>query len=46
MFGQNFSALQLTTVTSLCVSIDLLLNSKDNPTGFINQESRCLQNCL
>lgn len=43
MFGKYFSALQLTTATSLCVSIDLLLNSKDNPTGFINQESICLQ---
>lgn len=43
MFGKYFSALQLTTTTSLCVSVDLLLNSKDNPTGFINQESICLQ---
>lgn len=28
MFGKYFSALQLTTAISLCVSIDLLLNAK------------------
>ncbi|AIT08620.1 dehydrogenase [Candidatus Francisella endociliophora] len=43
MFGKHFSALQLTTATSLCVSIDLLLNSDDDPRGFINQESICLK---
>ena len=39
MFEKRFSALQLTTATSLCVSIDVLLNSKENVKGFINQES-------
>jgi saccharopine dehydrogenase-like NADP-dependent oxidoreductase len=39
MFGKHFSALQLTTATSLCVSIDLLLNREIKPEGFINQES-------
>ncbi|API86906.1 saccharopine dehydrogenase family protein [Francisella uliginis] len=43
MFAKHFSALQLTTATSLCVSIDLLLNSKDKPNGFINQESISLE---
>ncbi|ABK89852.1 saccharopine dehydrogenase NADP-binding domain-containing protein [Francisella tularensis subsp. novicida] len=43
MFGKYFSALQLTTATSLCVSIDLLLNAKEQPRGFINQESICLK---
>jgi saccharopine dehydrogenase-like NADP-dependent oxidoreductase len=39
MFTKHFSALQLTTATSLCVSIDLLLNSKNKHIGFVNQES-------
>ncbi|WP_413429375.1 saccharopine dehydrogenase family protein [Francisella tularensis] len=43
MFGKYFSALQLTTAISLCVSIDLLLNAKEQPRGFINQESICLK---
>ncbi|QIW10289.1 saccharopine dehydrogenase C-terminal domain-containing protein [Francisella sp. LA112445] len=43
MFSKHFSALQLTTATSLCVSIDLLLNSKDKHNGFINQESISLK---
>lgn len=43
MFCKYFSALQLTTATSLCVSIDLLLDGKGEPKGFINQESICLK---
>ncbi|ASG67806.1 L-lysine dehydrogenase [Francisella halioticida] len=44
MFAKHFSALQLTTATSLCVSIDLLLNDKNKSSGFINQESISLEN--
>ena len=43
MFTKHFSALQLTTATSLCVSVDLLLNGKNKPSGFINQESISLE---
>lgn len=43
MFGKRFSALQLTTATSLCVSMDLLLNAKESPKGFIQQESISLK---
>ena len=39
MFTKHFSALQLTTATSLCVSIDLLINSQTKLKGFVNQES-------
>lgn len=40
MFEKRFSALQLTTATSLCVTIDIALTRADrfNP-GFISQES-------
>jgi saccharopine dehydrogenase-like NADP-dependent oxidoreductase len=43
MFNKHFSALQLTTATSLCVSIDLLLNSQTKLKGFVNQESLSLK---
>ena len=43
MFEKHFSALQLTTATSLCVSIDFLLNSQTKHKGFINQESISLK---
>lgn len=42
MYGKHFSALQLTTATSLCVSIDEFLN-KGNLKGFINQETISLK---
>ncbi len=38
LFGQRFSALALTTATSLCVTIDLALSDKKFGPGFLKQE--------
>ncbi|KEI35866.1 dehydrogenase [Francisella sp. W12-1067] len=43
IFKKRFSALQLTTATSLCVTIDIMLNKPQKASGFINQESICLK---
>ncbi|MFC4891489.1 saccharopine dehydrogenase family protein [Pseudofrancisella aestuarii] len=42
MYEKHFSALQMTTATSLCVTIDLVLNNYF-PKGFVNQESITLK---
>lgn len=38
LFGERFSALQLTTATSLCVTIDLALTENKFSNGFLKQE--------
>jgi saccharopine dehydrogenase-like NADP-dependent oxidoreductase len=39
IFGQRFSALQLTTATSLCVTVDLALANEKFNCGFLKQEA-------
>jgi len=38
LFGRRFSALQLTTATSLCVTVDLSISQKKFGAGFLKQE--------
>jgi saccharopine dehydrogenase-like NADP-dependent oxidoreductase len=44
--GEDWSAIQITTASGMCVAVDLFLNKKLPQKGFIGQEEIRLQDFL